>query len=155
MSATDVTPFIWFDADIGEVCSFYEGIFDDFELVRAMRSDSDDVVGFTVSLGGHELSLFNGGPGAPHSNAFSLMVHTDDQAETDRLWDALREGGGEELACGWLQDRYGIRWQIVPRRMMEILSETETPPRKRAFEAMLTMTKLNHAEIEAAYNAES
>lgn len=96
-------------------------------------------------------SLFNGGPGFPHTNAFSLMIYTDDQEQTDRYWNALLADGGEAHACGWLTDKIGLKWQVTPKFMMDVLASDDAEGRERAFNAMLTMQKLIVAELQAAY----
>jgi predicted 3-demethylubiquinone-9 3-methyltransferase (glyoxalase superfamily) len=149
-----ITPFIWFDADPHEVRDFYAGIFDDLETLSEMRGPDGDVLGVTVSVGGSQFSLFNGGPGHPQSDAFSLMIQTDDQEQTDRYWDALIADGGEENVCGWLKDKYGINWQVTPRLMMDVLAGDDADGRKRAFDAMLTMRKLIVADLQAAYDGQ-
>jgi predicted 3-demethylubiquinone-9 3-methyltransferase (glyoxalase superfamily) len=148
-----ISPFIWFDADPHEVRDYYAGIFDDFETVNEIRGPEGDVLGFTVSSGGLQFSLFNGGPGHPQADSFSLMIYTDDQEQTDRYWNALT-ADGEESACGWLKDKYGVNWQVTPQLMMEILAGGEAEGRKRAFEAMLTMRKLIVADLQAAYEGQ-
>lgn len=147
-----ITPFIWIDADPLEARDFYAGIFDDVSPGTEMRSDSETPVGVTVQLGGRDYSLFNGGPGHPQSDAFSLMIYTDTQEETDRYWNALIADGGREIVCGWLQDKYGIYWQVTPRMLMEILASDESEKRERAFQAMLKMTKIEIADIQAAWD---
>lgn len=147
-----IVPFIWLDADPLEVRDFYAGIFDDFETLGEMRGPEGEVLGVTVSINGSQHSLFSGGPGHPQTDAFSLMIHTDDQEQTDRYWDALSADGGNELVCGWLKDKYGVHWQVTPRLMMDILAGDNAEGRKRAFEAMLTMRKLIVAELQAAYD---
>jgi predicted 3-demethylubiquinone-9 3-methyltransferase (glyoxalase superfamily) len=92
----------------------------------------------------------NGGPGFPFTEAISLSVICDDQAEVDRLWEALTADGGEESMCGWLKDRWGVSWQIVPRRMLELQSDPDPERASRANQAMLTMRKLDIAALEAA-----
>lgn len=150
---TQITPFIWFDADPLEVRDYYAGIFDNFETQSEMRGPDGDVLGFTVSIDGQPITLFNGGPGHPQTDAFSLMVYTENQEQTDRYWDALTADGAENV-CGWLTDRYGVHWQITPRLMMEILAGDNAEGRKRAFDAMLTMRKLIVADLQAAYDGE-
>jgi 2-polyprenyl-6-hydroxyphenyl methylase/3-demethylubiquinone-9 3-methyltransferase len=148
-----ITPFIWFDADPHEVRDYYAGIFDDFETVSELRGPDGVVLGFTVSIDGLQVSLFNGGPDHPQTDSFSLMILTDDQDQTDRYWNAL-SAEGEESVCGWLKDKYGVNWQVTPRLMMEILASDEAEGRKRAFDAMLTMRKLIVADLQAAYDGE-
>jgi len=146
-----IAPFIWIDADPLEVRDFYAGIFDNFETLSEMRGPDGALLGLTVSIDGAQQILFNGGPGYPHTNAFSLMIYTDDQEQTDRYWDALG-AGGEEHACGWLTDKYGIKWQVTPKFMMEVLAGDDAEGRERAFNAMLAMQKLIVADLEAAFN---
>jgi 2-polyprenyl-6-hydroxyphenyl methylase/3-demethylubiquinone-9 3-methyltransferase len=92
----------------------------------------------------------NGGPGVQHNEAFSFQVTTEDQAETDRLWNAIVGNGGQEKDCGWCQDRWGVSWQITPRVLMDAVTGTDRAAAKRAFEAMMTMKKIDVAAIEAA-----
>lgn len=149
-----ITPFIWFDADPHEVRDFYAAIFDDFETLSEIRGPDDNVLGVTVGIDGFICSLFNGGPDHPQSDAFSLMIHTDDQEQTDRYWNALIADGGEENACGWLKDKYGVNWQVTPRLMMDVLAGDNAEGRKRAFTAMLEMRKLIVADLKAAYDGQ-
>lgn len=149
--STHTEPFIWFDADPHELRDFYASIFDDFETIHELRGSDGAVLGVTVSIGGTRYSLFNGGPGFPHTNAFSLMIYTDDQEQTDRYWNALLADGGEEHACGWLTDKFGLKWQVTPKFMMEVLASDDAGGRERAFNAMLTMQKLIVADLEAAF----
>ena len=92
----------------------------------------------------------NGGPGVPHTDAFSFQVATDDQAETDRLWNAIIDHGGQPSACGWCKDKWGLSWQITPRALMVAITDADPTAAKRAFDAMMTMTKIDIAAIEAA-----
>src|SRR5690606_29075822 len=92
----------------------------------------------------------NGGPAFQHNEAFSFQVTTDDQAETDRLWNAIVENGGQESACGWCKDRWGLSWQIIPRALMEAITNPDRAAAKRAFNAMMEMTKIDVAAIEAS-----
>jgi 2-polyprenyl-6-hydroxyphenyl methylase/3-demethylubiquinone-9 3-methyltransferase len=147
-----ITPFIWIDADPLEARDFYAGIFEDVSPGEEMRSDSETPVGVTIKLAGRDYSLFNGGPGHPHTNAFSLMIHTDDQAQTDHYWNALTADGGREIECGWLQDKYGIYWQVTPKILMQALASPDAEARERAFQAMLKMTKIIVADIQAAWD---
>jgi predicted 3-demethylubiquinone-9 3-methyltransferase (glyoxalase superfamily) len=149
-----ITPFIWFDADPHEVRDYYAGIFDEFETLEEMRGPDGAVLGFTVSIAGTRFTFFNGGSGFPHTNAVSLMIATADQAQTDRYWDALIADGGEAHACGWLSDKYGVKWQVTPKLMMDILAGDNAEGRERAFNAMLTMHKLIVADLQAAYDGD-
>ena len=146
-----INPFIWFDADPHEVRDYYAGIFDDFQTLSEMRGPDGDVLGFNVSIDGLQCGLFNGGPGHPQADSFSLMIHTEDQEQTDRYWSALTAEGAES-ACGWLKDKYEVNWQVTPRVMMEMLSSDDRDGRQRAFNAMLTMHKLIVADLQAAFD---
>lgn len=146
-----ISPFIWFAADPHEVRDYYACIFDEFETQSEMRGPDGTVLGFTVSIDGLQCCLFNGGPGHPQTDSFSLMIYTDDQEQTDRYWNALA-ADGEESVCGWLKDKYGVNWQVTPRLMMDILAGSDAEGRKRAFEAMLTMRKLIVADLQSAYD---
>src|SRR3954453_12121422 len=127
---SQITPFIWFDADPHEVRDYYAGIFDDFETLSELRGPDGNVLGFTVSINGSQYSFFNGGPGNPHSDAVSLMILTDDQEQTDRYWNALSADGGEERPCGWVKDKYGLSWQVTPKLMMDVLAGDDADGRK-------------------------
>jgi 2-polyprenyl-6-hydroxyphenyl methylase/3-demethylubiquinone-9 3-methyltransferase len=105
-------------------------------------------VEFTVA-GVHCVGL-NGGPQFKHSEAFSFQIATDDQRETDRYWNAIVGNGGEESACGWCKDKWGLSWQITPRALMEAIADPDPAAAKRAFDAMMTMQKIDIAAIEAA-----
>lgn len=150
--SSPIVPFIWFDADPLEIRDYYAGIFDDFESLNEMRGPDGALLGFEVSINGSRFGLFNGGPGFPHSNALSLMIYTDDQEQTDRYWNALIADGGEAQACGWVTDKYGVRWQVTPKFMMDVLASEDAEGRERAFNAMLTMHKLIIADLQAAFD---
>lgn len=147
---------LWFDNEAEAAAEFYAETFPDSAVHAVHRAPSDypsgkegDVltVEFTV-LGTRCLGL-NGGPMFRHSEAFSFQVATDDQAETDRYWDAITGNGGEESACGWCRDRWGISWQITPRVLTDAIAGGG-PPAKRVFEAMMGMGKIDIAAIEVA-----
>lgn len=135
------TPFLWLKSGAEEAAAFYVSLFPD----SAVTASNAQVTSFTLK--GVPWQLFNGGPYFSLSPAFSIQVLTEDQAETDRLWAALTRGG-EESMCGWLIDRWGVSWQIAPRRFIELLNAPETAERARA--AMMEMHKIDLAAIEAA-----
>ncbi|MFC0386130.1 VOC family protein [Muricoccus vinaceus] len=154
---THITPCLWFDGAAEEAARFYAAIFPDSSVDAITRAPSDYPAGrqgdvltveFTV-LGTRFLGL-NGGPVYPFTEAVSFQVHTADQAETDRYWDAIVGNGGSESQCGWCKDRWGLSWQIVPRQLTEALANPDPAAAKRAFEAMMTMVKIDVARIEAA-----
>jgi predicted 3-demethylubiquinone-9 3-methyltransferase (glyoxalase superfamily) len=147
---------LWYDHDALEAARFYAATFPDSKVIAAHEAPADypggkkgDVltVEFTV-LGIRCLGL-NGGPVFKHNEAFSFQVATDDQAETDRYWNAIVGNGGQESQCGWCKDRWGLSWQITPRVLTEALAAGGAEA-KRAFEAMMPMQKIDVAAIEAA-----
>jgi predicted 3-demethylubiquinone-9 3-methyltransferase (glyoxalase superfamily) len=147
---------LWFDKDASEAARFYAATFPDSRVIAVHRAPSDYpngkagdelTVEFTV-LGIPCLGL-NGGPAFKHNEAFSFQVATDDQEETDRYWNAIVGNGGQESACGWCKDRWGLSWQITPRTLTDALAAGGSEAR-RAFEAMMTMGKIDVAAIDAA-----
>lgn len=147
---------LWFDKDAQEAAEFYAATFPDSKVTAVHKAPDDypggkkgDVltVEFTV-LGTPCLGL-NGGPSIKHNEAFSFQVSTDDQEETDRYWNAIVNNGGRENVCGWCTDRWGISWQITPRTMIEALVAGGDEA-KRAFDAMMTMKKIDVAAIDVA-----
>jgi predicted 3-demethylubiquinone-9 3-methyltransferase (glyoxalase superfamily) len=109
------------------------------------------VVEFT--LAGQNYIGLNGGPNFPFTEAVSFMIRTEDQAETDRLWEALLANGGQESACGWLKDRWGLSWQVTPKRLLELVSDSDPERARRATQAMMKMVKIDIAEVERAADA--
>jgi predicted 3-demethylubiquinone-9 3-methyltransferase (glyoxalase superfamily) len=147
---------LWFDSDAEAAASFYAATFPASRVVAVHRAPSDypggkegDVLTVEFSLLGVPCLGLNGGPVFRHSEAFSFQIATDDQEETDRYWNAIVGNGGEESACGWCRDRWGISWQITPRVLTEALAAGGQEAR-RAFEAMMPMKKIDVAAIEAA-----
>ena len=154
-----ITPTLWFDQDAEAAAHFYVSLLPDSRIETINRAPLDspgnrkgDVMLAVITLAGQRFCLLNGGPVFPQTEAVSFMIETEDQAETDRLWDAIVGNGGEESMCGWCKDRWGVNWQITPRRLMAFYSDT--PARsKAAFDAMMTMHKIDIAALEAAADA--
>jgi predicted 3-demethylubiquinone-9 3-methyltransferase (glyoxalase superfamily) len=152
-----IAPCLWYNYDAEEAASFYVGLLPDSRIDRVVRSPADNpsmkaggvlVVEFT--LAGRPYVGLNGGPTFRFTEAVSLQVHTEDQEETDRLWNAFVGNGGQESECGWLKDRWGLSWQITPRRLMELIADSDPDRARRAMEAMMTMRKIDIATIEQA-----
>jgi predicted 3-demethylubiquinone-9 3-methyltransferase (glyoxalase superfamily) len=148
---------LWYDGSAEEAARFYARTFPDSAVLAVHRAPGDYPSGkqgevltveFTV-LGIPCLGL-NGGPAFKHSEAFSFQVATDDQPETDRLWNAIIGNGGQASACGWCKDKWGVSWQITPRALTAAVTDPDRAAAKRAFEAMMEMTKIDIAAIEAA-----
>lgn len=147
---------LWYDGAALAAAQFYAATFPNSSVGAVLRAPSDYPAGkkgevltveFTV-IGIPCLGL-NGGPGVGHNMAFSFQVATDDQAETDRLWDAIVGNGGQESVCGWCKDRWGLSWQITPRALTSALKDPDPDAARRAFEAMMLMKKIDIATIEA------
>jgi len=148
---------LWYDGEALEAATFYAATFPDSAVGRVMRAPADfpsgrqgDILTVEFSVLGIPCVGLNGGPAFRHNEAFSFQVATDDQAETDRYWDAIVGNGGEESACGWCRDRWGVSWQISPRVLLEAIADPDPAAARRAFEAMMTMHRIDIAAIEAA-----
>ncbi len=148
---------LWYDGTALEAARFYAATFADSEVQAIHHAPSDypsgkqgDVLTVEFTVMGIPCLGLNGGPMFKHSEAFSFQVATDDQAETDRLWNAIISNGGQVSACGWCKDRWGLSWQITPRALIAAIADPDRAAAKRAFEAMMQMTKLDIAVIEAA-----
>lgn len=148
---------IWYDGAAEEAARFYATTFPNSTVGAIHRAPGDypagkqgDVLVVDFTVMGIPCMGLNGGPGIAHSIAFSFQVATDDQAETDRLWDAIVGNGGQESACGWCQDKWGVSWQITPRALTAAFQSPDRAASKRAFEAMMQMKKIDIAKIEAA-----
>ena len=147
---------LWFDKDALEAAQFYAATFPDSKVTAVHNAPADypsgkkgDVLTVDFTVFGIPCLGLNGGPTFRHSEAFSFQIATDTQEETDRYWNAIVDNGGQESACGWCKDRWGLSWQITPRALTDALSVGGTES-KRAFEAMMGMGKIDVAAIEAA-----
>ncbi|MBA3313290.1 MAG: VOC family protein [Planctomycetota bacterium] len=148
---------LWYDRDAEEAARFYAETFPDSSVDAVHRAPADypsgkqgDVLTVEFTVMGIPCLGLNGGPGVEHNWAFSFQVATVDQAETDRYWSAIVGNGGEESACGWCQDKWGLSWQITPIVLTQAITDPDPAAAKRAFEAMMTMGKIDVAAIEAA-----
>ena len=148
---------LWYDGDAEEAARFYAGTFPDSAVQAVYRAPADypagkkgDVLTVWFTVLGIQCMGLIGGPGVKHTDAFSFQVATADQAETDRYWNAIVKNGGKEVACGWCKDKWGISWQITPVVLTEAISNPDPAVAERAFKAMMDMTKIDVAAIEAA-----
>lgn len=148
---------LWYDNAALEAATFYAATFPDSKVGTVYRAPGDypsgkqgDVLTVEFTVMGIPCLGLNGGPAFRHSEAFSFQVATDDQAETDRLWHAIIDNGGAPSECGWCKDKWGLSWQITPRMLTEAISNPDPAAAKRAFNAMMTMSKIDIATIEAA-----
>lgn len=148
---------LWFDGTAMEAAQFYADTFPDSAVGAVFRAPTDypagkagDVLTVQFTVMGIPCLGLNGGPAFRHSEAFSFQVATDDQAETDRLWNAIVGNGGQESECGWCKDRWGLSWQITPRVLSEAIADPDPAVSRRAFQAMMGMRKIHVAAIEAA-----
>jgi predicted 3-demethylubiquinone-9 3-methyltransferase (glyoxalase superfamily) len=148
---------LWYDGTALEAAQFYAKTFPDSAVGAVVRAPGDypagkegDVITVEFTVLGVPCLGLNGGPGVQHTIAFSFQVATDDQAETDRYWNAIVGHGGEESVCGWCKDKWGIAWQITPRVLSDAIASADRAAAKRAFSAMMQMGKIDVAAIEAA-----
>jgi len=156
MTAPKNTICLWYDKDAEEAARFYTKIFPDSEITAVFHAPGDYPSGQTGDVLTVEFTVFgipclglNGGPNFKHNEAFSFQIATDNQEETDRYWNAIVDNGGQESACGWCKDKWGLSWQITPRALTDALAAGGGEA-KRAFQAMMDMKKIDVAAIEAA-----
>ena len=149
-----ITPFLWFDTDLAEPIAYYTSIFPGPSAADVPTAgDGGPVFTATIELAGQQLMLLNGGPAhAGFSESISLFVSVDTQDEIDSLWDRLTADGGEGGRCGWLKDRYGLSWQIVPSMLGSWLGSPDRTRAQQATEAMMSMDRLDIAALQAAYD---
>jgi predicted 3-demethylubiquinone-9 3-methyltransferase (glyoxalase superfamily) len=158
MASQKISPFLWYASEAEEAANFYVSIFPNSRVTRVTTLPSESPSGPPGSVKVVEFELFgqsfvamSAGPLDQFNHAISLAVTCEDQAEIDRYWDGLLAGGGTTEACGWLRDRYGLSWQIVPAVMAEMMADPDRERAKRASDAMLKMVKFDIATLEEAY----
>jgi len=165
MSRTQkITTFLWFDGQAEEAAQHYVSIFKNSRIIGTTRYDEEaskaagrpkgSVMTVEFELDGQRFTALNGGPHFKFTEAISLIVHCENQKEVDHFWEKL-SAGGEEVQCGWLKDRYGLSWQVVPDVMLEMLQSKDPEKSRRAMAAMLTMKKLDIAALTKAYEGRS
>jgi 2-polyprenyl-6-hydroxyphenyl methylase/3-demethylubiquinone-9 3-methyltransferase len=158
---TRITPCLWYDGNAEEAATLYASIFPDSSVDAVHRAPSDypsgkagDVLTVDFTVMGMKFMGLNGGPMFKFDEAVSFQVHTEDQAETDRYWDALLASGGKPSACGWINDKFGLSWQITPKRLSEMMTSPDKAASKRAMDAMMEMVKIDVATLERAFKGE-
>jgi predicted 3-demethylubiquinone-9 3-methyltransferase (glyoxalase superfamily) len=155
-----ITTFLWFDKEAEQAARFYCSIFKKSKVLGITRSlqgsggggAKGDVLTVQFRLGDQEYVALNGGPTFKFTEAISLMIHCKDQKEVDYYWDKLLAGGGQESACGWLKDKYGLSWQVTPTVLLDMISDKNRKKAQRAFDAMMQMGKLDIKKLKDAFN---
>ncbi|HVU94404.1 MAG TPA: VOC family protein [Puia sp.] len=151
-----ISPFLWFDHNAEEAMNFYLSIFKDSKIIRSANTpqgapgQEGALLVATIQLEGQEITLMNGGPGHPLTDAISLTVNCNTQQEVDYYWSKLLQGGGQEIACGWLKDRFGLFWQVTPTMLPELLAGPDREKAGRVMQAMMKMVKLDIPALQAA-----
>lgn len=148
-SAQKITTFLWFNDQAEEAMNFYTGLFDNSRIISVKRVGEKVVTG-TFDLAGQQFMALNGGPQFPLTEAVSLFIKCDTQEEVDFFWNKLTADGGQESRCGWLKDKFGLSWQVIPTRMGELLGDPDPARADKAFQAMMQMGKLDIAALEKA-----
>ncbi|CAD6521753.1 VOC family protein [Paraburkholderia metrosideri] len=152
-----IAPCLWFDGNAEEAAHFYTSVFADSRIATVMHytdagpGPEGKVLAITFEIEGQEFMALNGGPQFPFTPAISLFVHCSSQQEVDRYWTKLIEGGGSPWQCGWLKDRFGVSWQIVPDALGDMLRDPDKAKASRVMAAMMKMVKLDVAQLEQAY----
>lgn len=155
-----ITPFLWYDTQAEEAMNLYTSIFPDAQVKDLRRYPdgapggmSGKVMTCTFALFGQEFIALNAGPAFTFNESVSFFVTCEDQAEVDRYWDALTADGGQESQCGWLKDKFGLSWQIVPKQLGILMGDPDRVKASRVMQAMMQMKKIDVAKLEEAYNA--
>ena len=147
-----ITPFLWFDTQAEEAMNFYVSLFKNSKVNNISRGPDGKVFSVAFELDGQEFMGLNAGPQFKFNEAVSMFVHCEDQAEVDHFWNTLTADGGEESMCGWLKDKYGLSWQIVPKQLGELLGDPDPERSSRVMQAMLKMQKIVIADLESAFH---
>jgi predicted 3-demethylubiquinone-9 3-methyltransferase (glyoxalase superfamily) len=158
MMTQKITPFLWFDSQAEEAANFYVSVFKDAELLEVTRlpegapGPAGSVMTASFRLFGQDFVALNGGPAFNFTEAVSFLIDCKDQEEVDYYWNTLTADGGEESQCGWLKDKYGLSWQVIPRILMELMSDPDPVKAGRVTQAMLQMQKIEISKLQEAYN---
>ncbi|MDJ1467227.1 VOC family protein [Xanthocytophaga flava] len=155
-----IVPFLWFNHEAEEAVNFYASLFKDSKIGTVVRYGEEGagakgaVMTIEFQLNGQEFIALNGGPEFKFTEALSLFIKCETQEEVDHLWDKLSEGG-EKSQCGWLKDKYGLSWQVVPTALLKMMRDKDPQRAKRVMEAMMKMSKIEVSVLEEAYNAQA
>lgn len=147
-----ITPFLWFDNQAEEAVNFYVSIFNNSEVLNMTPGPDGKVMMAVFQLEGQKFMALNGGPHHKFTEAISLYVDCKTQTEVDELWEKLTADGGEPGPCGWLKDKYGLSWQIIPTALGELMNDPDPAKAQRVVQAMLQMSKIDVATLQAAYD---
>jgi len=146
-----ITPFLWFNTQALEAAEFYCSLFSNSHITKVTHfGNNNAVMSVSFTLEGQPFHALNGGPHFSFNPAISLFVDCENQAEVDELWESL-SAGGEKSRCGWLKDRYGLSWQIIPKQLSQLMSDPDPVKAKRVMDAMMQMDKINVSELQKAY----
>jgi predicted 3-demethylubiquinone-9 3-methyltransferase (glyoxalase superfamily) len=154
-----IHPCLWFDNQAEDAANFYCSVFPNSKILSILRNDeggpgpAGSALMVEFELDGRKASGLNGGPIFPQTEAFSFVIECDSQEQVDRYWDGLQAGGGKPSQCGWLKDRYGVSWQVFPKRLEELIGGSDPGVSSRAMDAMMAMGKIDLAKIEEAAHA--
>lgn len=144
-----ITPFLWFDTQAEEAMNFYASIFKRSK-VKAVNRAGGKVMSVAFELEGQEFMALNGGPAFRFTEAISLFIQVDTQEEVDELWEKLQQGGGQPSRCGWLKDKYGLSWQVIPKALPTLLGDKDPNKANRVMNAMMQMTKIDIEGLQRA-----
>lgn len=153
-----ITPFLWFDNNAEEAMNFYTSLFDNSEVKNIMRNGAGgpgpegSILTASFTLHGQEFVVLNGGPQFRFNESVSFVINCESQEEVDKYWDALTADGGQESRCGWLKDKFGLSWQVVPTGMFRLLQSPEREKSARAMQAMMQMSKLDINVMQKAFD---
>ena len=146
-----ITPFLWFDTQAEEAMNFYVSTFKNSKVLGVTSGPDGRAMSVSFELEGQELIALNAGPQFKFNEAISLFVDCETQAEVDELWEKLTANGGEESMCGWLKDKYGLSWQIIPKGLGQMLNDSDPAKAQRVMQAMLKMNKIDIQALQQAY----
>ncbi len=153
MSTPTIRPFLWFGQNAEAAANFYVSVFKNSKILSVMPSpDPKTPMGVELEIDGQRLIAFNGGPHYKLTEAVSLMVHCETQEEVDYFWQKLTSDGGAESRCGWLKDRFGLSWQVIPKALMTLMGDKDPARAGRVVQAMLGMSKIDIAALQRAYD---